>query len=163
MTIFDGAASPCIYSDTHLASAVSDVLVLTPDSVGEVGDPKAPVRFDAEGVAQRQYFYEQATWIFNVWADDARASATDDDTAGFQSIAVLAETLAGKELALASLRPHCVTIIRWPGDSGSSQGGFVMPIELIERLAKLGCNLFGNLYSFVEDDVDDQEHFETAH
>jgi len=38
-----------------------------------------------------------------------------------------------------------------------------MPIELIERLAKLGCNLFGNLYSFVEDDVDDQEHFETAH
>lgn len=162
MTIFDGAASLCIYSDTHLASAVSDVLGLTPDAVGEVGDPKAAVRFDAEGVAQRQYFYKQATWILTVWADDARDSAADDDTAGFQSILVLAEKLAGKELALASLRPDYVTIIRWYGDSGSSQGGFVMAIELIERLAKLGCNLFGNLYSYIEDEADDQEHLETA-
>jgi hypothetical protein len=162
MTIFDGAASLCIYSDTHLASAVSDVLGLTPDTVGEVGDPKAPVRFDAEGVAQRQYFYKQATWILDVSADDARDSAADDDTAGLQSILVLAERLAGKELALASLRPHYETIIRWYGVSGSSQGGFVMPIGLIERLAKLGCNLFGNLYSYVEDDGDDQEHLETA-
>ena len=73
MTIFDGTASLCVNNDTDLASAVSDVLSLTPVTVGEVGDPKTPVRFDAEGVAQRQYFDKQATWILDVWAAELPA------------------------------------------------------------------------------------------
>jgi len=135
MTVFDGIASLTITSTTHAASAVTDALGIMPTLSAEKG----------------ALLSGGSTWSVDVSAEQASAHAAHDDTAGFASVEELLRILDGKGPALALLRDggHYEMVIRWHGTAGSTQGGFVMPIELIRGLAELGCSLHGNLYSAV--------------
>jgi hypothetical protein len=156
MTLFDGAASLTIYSDAGLAAHVTTELQIVPSYVGEIGESRQAQRFEADGTPSRQFFYKNATWDLTVSADEARAFAADDDTAGFASLQVLVDQLAGKENTLAALRRAGYrTNISWYGTSGSHQGGFVLTASLMLSLGQLGCDLYGNVYSHTESDADE--------
>jgi hypothetical protein len=148
MTVFDGRSSLRISTVTPTAADVSAALELTPTFAVEKGDPRPERAARSMGPT-----YNMGIWTLDVDADDAAQFAADDDTAGFASLILLCEQLRGKHEVLGTLRDQgCDMYISWYGTSGSSQGGYVMPIELIRELASLGCNLFGNLYS--PDDVE---------
>jgi hypothetical protein len=151
MTILDGAASLTIYSETQSASAITVALQLTPTFLGEVGEPRAPLRIGSGGSPAKQFFYKSATWDLTIDADEARPFARDDDTAGFASLQLLVDRLARKAEALQALRTDYRTIISWYGTSGSHQGGFILPAPLLLALGQLGCDVYGNIYSFADD------------
>jgi hypothetical protein len=88
------------------------------------------------------------------WSYEADGSAADEsDETGFRTLQVLVDVLSSRTQELAALRATCETIIWWSGDSDSSQGGFVLPVEMMEDLAALGCDLYGTTY------LDDDEGF----
>ena len=97
--------------------------------------------------------YEYAVWALNVDGDEALPSAPDDDNAGFTSLRLLIARFAGKAQILEQLRTsgEYNMYVSWYGTSGSSQGGFVFPLDLLAGLVELGCDLFGNVYSYEPD------------
>ena len=92
-------------------------------------------------------------WALNVDGDEALPSAPDDDNAGFTSLRLLIARFAGKAQILEQLRTsgEYNMYVSWYGTSGSSQGGFVFPLDLLAGLVELGCDLFGNVYSYEPD------------
>ena len=118
----------------------------------EKGDP----RLNREGNPVRgpRPFYEYASWSVSVDGDEAAPSAPDDDTAGFTSLRLLLAKFAGKALILSQLRDtgECQMVLSWWGTSGSSQGGFVLPLDILTAIVELGCDLDGNVYSYEEED-----------
>lgn len=76
------------------------------------------------------------------------------DQTGFGSVRALVSVFRGKAATLARLRPDCETIIWWSGDSDSTQGGFVLPADLIADLAAFGCDLYGT--AFLDEDNEDR-------
>ena len=53
------------------------------------------------------------------------------------------------------LPADCETCIWWTADSDSTQGGFVLPVELMAQLAALGVDLYTRVNL---DDRTDAEH-----
>ncbi|KQR90578.1 hypothetical protein ASF93_01900 [Microbacterium sp. Leaf347] len=137
-----------IYSDVRTAAEITSVLGLEPHDSHDIGEPtKAALRgMDLKPGAMS---YQQAHWSLS--ADDALVDPEDET--GFASLRVLVDSFRDRAEALAALRADCETIIWWSGDSDSSQGGFVIPADLLADLARLGCDLYGT--AFLDDDDDD--------
>jgi len=148
--VVDSSASLAIYSDTHTAAEVTALLGVEPTGGGEIGDAKHPPRLDRERQPARQFFYKQSTWLF-----DVPDGADSDDESGFASVRRLLDIFGPKSEVLGELRRNYRTIIWWAGFSDSSQGGFVMPAELLSDLGELGCDLFGTVYTGDVDLVDE--------
>lgn len=68
-----------------------------------------------------------------------------DDDKDF-ALSRLLEVVGGCAKALAELRPHAETEIRWHASSSSSQGGFWLPARVLEGLALLRCDFIGTVY-----------------
>ena len=148
MTVFDGSASLQIYSDMLTASDVSDALKIAPSFAAEKGETRTHRHRGQTATAISQDVHHHAIWTLEVDSNDAAQLAAPDDTAGFASLILLTQRLSGKHEALEELRHRGFQLyISWYGTAGRSQGGYVMPIELIRDLASIRCNLFGNLYS----------------
>ena len=138
-------ATLSIYSDTHPASEVTAILGLTPTKTWEKDDR----RF---GLSGREYpAHTQSGWSYD--PDDSQQDPADDS--GFASLRLLVADLRDKRDAIASLRPRYQTVIRWSGDSGSTQGNFVVTADLIVDLGLLGCEFWGTLYGDMEAEAGD--------
>jgi len=150
MPVADDGAALYIYSTTLTAAAVTDLLRLSPTFVAERGDPR--LRTDGKPTRGTAKTWGEAVWGFSIDADEVRAGAPDDDSAGFASIGELIRVFATKAAVLEQLREggRYDTRIWWHG-SATGQGGFVVPIEILAGLTALGCDLFGNLVSIDEE------------
>lgn len=112
---------------------------------------KGDLRLNLDGNPARgpRPIYEYATWSVTVHGDEA----ADDGDGGFTSLRTLVEQFSGKAHILQTLREsgEYEMHVSWYGTSGSNQGGFVLPLDLLSGLVELGCDLFGNVYSFEPD------------
>ncbi len=144
-------SSISIYSDSRSAVEMTKALEIQPHHSNELGDPTRSAL--AGRVLKPEYMtYQRARWSF-----DADQSLIDpEDETGFGSLRVLVNVFRPRAAALASLRADCETIIWWSGDSDSSQGGFVIPADLLADLAILGCDLYGTAYLDEDGDADNE-------
>jgi hypothetical protein len=92
----------------------------------------------------------------NVWTMDLeRRFNTEADQTGTRALSDLV-TAARSGIGRFPLLPtDCSARISWSADSDSTQGGFVIPVELAARLAELGVDVYATVY--LEDDSDSAE------
>lgn len=132
-----------LYSDTHPAAAVSAVLGLEPTKLHEIGDENRSPK------TGRLYgHYKNSAWNYDI---PSQTPPTDGFTALRELLANLGD-LTALGAALATLRPHYRTVIRWTG-TVSPQGNFVLEASVIADLAALGCDLYGSAH-YEDDDTD---------
>ncbi|WP_395244019.1 hypothetical protein ACGGZK_18140 [Agromyces sp. MMS24-K17] len=83
----------------------------------------------------------------NVWKMDvARESNTQADQTGTRA---LSELVAGARAGAGRfplLPPDCSARIWWSANSDSTQGGFVIPVELAAAIAELGIDVYATVY-----------------
>lgn len=128
-------ATLALYSNTGLASSVTEVLGLSPTGVHEKGDRRL-------GKNGREY----SPYATSVWTYGPDQSGIDaNDESGFASLKALLRDIGDRADALAALRPEYTTAIRWSGDV-SLQGNFVIDAETIVALGPLGCDFYGTAY-----------------
>jgi hypothetical protein len=149
--MIDGSAYLQISSTTRTAASIAEALGILSAEMVEKGDP----RLNREGNPVRgpRPFYEYASWSVSVDGDEA-PSAPDDDTAGFTSLRILVAQFAGKAPILSQLRVtgEYEMVLSWWGTSGSSQGGFVLPLDLLTAIVELGCDLYANVYPYEDEE-----------
>lgn len=85
---------------------------------------------------------EHHTWSISV--DDL--ANTEEDQTGTRSLRQLLRNTRDAAGKVSGLPDDCEARIWWFGTSGSSQGGFVLPVELAEQIAALGVDLFATVY-----------------
>ncbi|WP_213815777.1 hypothetical protein [Glaciihabitans sp. dw_435] len=134
--------------DSHTAARVTELMGLIPHDGGELGEFKRPPRIQPDGTVARRFVYKQATWIL-----DAPEDVDHDDESGFASVRRLLDLVRPAKHAFAQLVAENYDVrLLWSGDSDSSQGGFVIPADLIADLARMKCDLFGTVYISESDD-----------
>ncbi len=130
-----------ISSDSLTVAEMTSVLGIAPHHSHEKGDATR------SALAGRKLEAEYMTYPSALWSFEADESAVDpDDHTGFGSLRVLVEAFSGRLGALNSLKQSCKLAISWAGESDSSQGGFVIPADLLADLAAMGCDLYGTAY-----------------
>jgi hypothetical protein len=143
--IVDGAATLAIYSSVLTGRQITHALGIAPTEVHERGD------LTRAGIAGRALGAEQLTYQRAQWSLDAPPVVDRSDATGLASVRALVDFVKHKADEIRALRPMCDTIIWWHGSSDSSQGGFVMPADLLADLASIGCDLYGAAYFDEED------------
>lgn len=136
-----------VYSELRTAAEMTAALGLEPHESNEVGEPTRAALSGRE-LKPEAMAYQQAHWSFT--ADDSLVDPEDET--GFSSLRVLIDVFRDRASAIASLRSDCDTVIWWSGHSDSSQGGFVIPNDLLTDLALLGCDLYGTAYLIDDED-----------
>ena len=130
--VVDGEAAFIIQSETHSSADITAVLGIEPSDSAERGDL----------VSSRTTKVRD----FSVWILRESPKNDPDDRTGFGTMAVLLERLAGIGPKLDVLRTDCRIFFDWFGHSDSTQGGFVLPSELLAQIAELRCDLYGEVY-----------------
>lgn len=83
----------------------------------------------------------------HVWALDVGTLSDDDDNqAGTIALRALLERCRPASGRVATLPADCHARIVWSADSDSTQGGFVLPVELAAQIASLGVDVHGTVY-----------------
>jgi len=141
-------ASLSIQSDTKTVAQISAMLGLEPTDWGDEGD------LTPSGRAGRNFAPEFLTYQRTYWSLTESIDEPDaDDQTGFSALRALVVRLEPAAQALAELRQGGETVLWWSGDSDSTQGGFVLEADLIGRLAKLGCAVYGTAF-LTEDEAE---------
>ncbi|WP_336640961.1 DUF4279 domain-containing protein [Microbacterium sp. USHLN272] len=79
----------------------------------------------------------------NVWCIDSdRMDNTEDDRTGTVALRWLLDACRPAAGRVPRLPADCETRIWWTADSDSTQGGFVLPVELMAQIAALGVDLY---------------------
>ncbi|MDF2993370.1 MAG: hypothetical protein K0S37_3884 [Microbacterium sp.] len=139
--IRDNRASLSVFSDTKTVGEISALVGMQPDRWGERGD-LTPAGRAGRSYSPERLTYERTFWSLTETVYDPGA----DDQTGFSALRALVRKLEPRAEALAELRHDGETVLRWSGDSDSTQGGFVLEADLIRGLATLGCSLYGIAY-----------------
>jgi hypothetical protein len=77
-----------------------------------------------------------------------------EDRTGFASLRALLASLVPVNEALVALRDSgtCELVLWWTADSGSEQGSFLLPVDVIDGLALLGLDMNGTVNLSGEDE-----------
>lgn len=90
-----------------------------------------------------------------MWLLDADSALNDPhDDSGFAAVRVLLASIGDRAERFAALYPHYRASILWTGDTGSGQGGFSMPADLVSAIGRLGCDFDGTVFNRL-DEVED--------
>lgn len=90
----------------------------------------------------------------HVWSiDSGRMDNTPDDRTGTGALRWLLERCRPAAECVALLPDDCQTRIWWSADSDSTQGGFVLPVELAAEVAALGVDVYTTIH--LEDPCED--------
>ncbi|WP_334150487.1 DUF4279 domain-containing protein [Microbacterium sp.] len=138
--IQSGLASLSVLSDTTDPDVITEVLGLTPDQIRRKGE-----------VLHRGRIRTIHAWLVDVNELDN----TEADETGTRALRELLDRCTPAVGRIADLPADCEARIWWSAYSDSSQGGFVLPIELTVQLAALGVDLFTTVY--LQDDEDAEE------
>ncbi|KQM83929.1 hypothetical protein [Agromyces sp. Leaf222] len=83
----------------------------------------------------------------NVWTIDVERSAnTEEDATGTRALGDLVAAASAGIGRFPLLPADCSARIWWSADSDSTQGGFVIPIELAAGIAALGVDVYATVY-----------------
>ena len=85
---------------------------------------------------------EQHVWSLDVESLDN----TDDDHTGTRALRELLLRASGAFGRVGNLPNDCETRVWWSADSDSSQGGFVLPIDLVKQISALGVDVHATVY-----------------
>jgi hypothetical protein len=118
-------ASLVIQSRTEPAGPLTAALGLTPSRVSEIG--RRP----------------HSNWIYET---EVAIPPEDPESNRFASVRELLARIAPIGPQLRTLRPRYEYRIDWGGFSDSTQGGFVLPADVLAGLAALDCDLWGTVY-----------------
>ncbi|TFV99871.1 DUF4279 domain-containing protein [Leifsonia flava] len=129
--IQSGRASLVVHSTTTDPAEVSRILGLQPTRVNERGSVRRSGRI-----------LDHNTWRFDV----DEMSNTEDDRTGLRSLTELLARVRVAAGRVGLLPPDCEARIWWHGSSDSSQGGFVIPVELASDVAALGVAVHATVY-----------------
>lgn len=133
--IVSSRATLSMYSDTLTVTDITERVGLEPHDSHEKGER----RVVASGKGRP---YERAYWSYGV---DTTNNTPEDET-GTRALRLLLDVLEPAIDRIASLRSDCDLIVWWSGDSDSTQGGFVLPAELLTDLVRLKADLYGTTY-----------------
>lgn len=91
------------------------------------------------------------TLDYHVWSIDVETMTnTDSDQTGSAALRELLDRSRPATDTIHHLPDDCEVRIWRSADSNSTQGGFVLPADLISQIAQLGVDLYGTVY--LEDD-----------
>lgn len=139
MIISDRASLSVLSTDTD-PSDITQLLRVEPTRVRRAGETRRSGRVP-----------EQHAWVVDVETLDV----IEGDRTGMRALQLLLERCAPAAGRIGALPADCVARIWWSADSDSSQGGFVLPVELAVQIAALGVDLYGTV--FVEPEAADEE------
>ena len=136
--IRSGRASLVVLSSETDPSTISEVLALTPTRVELTGT------FLRSGRVREHH----------VWSLDVGTLDNDDDLTGTRALRELLERARPAFGRVGELPTDCDVRAWWSADSDSTQGGFVLPIDLVDQLSALGADVYATVY-LVDDAGDD--------
>lgn len=129
--IQSGRASLTVVSTETHPALISEILGLVPTRMrlrGSVGRSGRPL--------------DQNVWTMDV----ERRFNTEADKTGTRALSDLV-TAARSGIGRFPLLPtDCSARIWWSADSDSTQGGFVIPVELAAGIAELGVDVYATVY-----------------
>ncbi|MFB2580939.1 DUF4279 domain-containing protein [Herbiconiux sp. P15] len=86
--------------------------------------------------------YRNNQWaVDGAWSVNTKADHTG--TGALRELLVLLRPAAGKVQALPE---ECDARIWWSADSDSTQGGFVLPVDLSQAIAEFGVDVYATVY-----------------
>lgn len=116
--------------DTEPAT-ISEILAVAPSEVVQKG-----------AVLRSGRVREQHVWSLDVESFDN----TEDDQTGTRALRELLHRASAAFGRVGNLPDDCKTRVWWSADSDSSQGGFVLPVDLVEQISALGVDLYVTVY-----------------
>lgn len=128
--IESGSASFVVQSTETEPRLITEMLGLDPTTV----IPK--------GTVARSGRVREHTWSIDV---EPRDNTVEDHT-GTGALAELLRLTRNAAGRVSDLPGDCDARIRWYGSSDSTQGGFVLPVELAAQIATLGVDLYATVY-----------------
>lgn len=91
----------------------------------------------------------------HVWSLDVESlNNTEDDQTGIRALRELLVRVRAAFGRVGNLPNDCEMRVWWLADSDSSQGGFVLPIDLVEQISALGVDVYATVY--LDDDAEDE-------
>uniref|UniRef100_UPI00405358AB DUF4279 domain-containing protein n=1 Tax=Microbacterium sp. LWH7-1.2 TaxID=3135257 RepID=UPI00405358AB len=126
----------CASTDTEPA-AISETLALSPTRVEHKGTVGRSGRIRANHV-----------WSLDVDSLDN----TGDDQTGTRALRALLMRSGPAFGRVTDLPKDCDARIWWSMDSDSTQGGFVLPVDLAGRISALGVDLYATVYLDEDDE-----------
>lgn len=129
--IRSGRASLVVLSTDTEPETISEILALAPSETVQKG---ADVR--AGGVRAH-----------HVWSLDVESvDNTEDDQTGTRALRELLRRASGAFGRVPNLPDDCEARVWWSADSDSSQGGFVLPVDLVHQISALGVDVYATVY-----------------
>lgn len=129
--IRSGRASLVVLSIDTEPAAISEILTLAPSEMV----PKGTVL--RSGRVRQQH----------VWSLDVETlDNTDDDQTGTRALRELLLRASGAFGRVGNLPDDCEIRVWWSADSDSSQGGFVLPVDLVDQISALGVDVYATVY-----------------
>ena len=132
-----GRASLVVTSTDTEAANISEILALGPTEVLEKGT-----------VLRSGRVREVHVWSLDV----ASLDNTGGDQTGTRALRELLLRASPAFGRVGNLPNDCETRVWWSADSDSSQGGFVLPADLIHQISALGVDVFATVYLYDDDD-----------
>ncbi|WP_191906787.1 DUF4279 domain-containing protein [Microbacterium lushaniae] len=129
--IRSGRASLVVLSTDTEPASISEMLTLEPSEVGRKG---AQLR---SGRVREHHF-----WSLDVDSLDN----TDEDQSGTRALRALLVRCGPALDRVGKLPPDCDARIWWSADSDSAQGGFVLPVDLTEKISALGLDVYATVF-----------------
>ncbi|CAN7346617.1 DUF4279 domain-containing protein [Microbacterium sp. LjRoot45] len=133
--IRSGRASLVVLSTETDPSTVSEVLALTPTTV------------ELKGTVLRSGRVRE----HHVWSLDVGTLDNDDDLTGTRALRELLVRARPAFGRVGALPTDCDVRVWWSADSDSTQGGFVLPIDLVGQISALGADVYATVY--LDDDA----------
>jgi hypothetical protein len=129
--IQSGRASFVVLSTDTEPAAISEMLALAPSEVSRKG-----------ALLRSGRPREHHVWSLDVESLDN----TDEDQSGTRALRALLERCSPAFGRVGNLPDDCVARIWWSADSDSTQGGFVLPADLTEKISTLGVDVYATVY-----------------
>ena len=129
--IRSGRASLVVLSSDTEPATVSEILTIAPTEVARKGAarPSGRVR-------------ERHKWSLDV----GTLANTEDDQTGSGALRELLIRASGAVGRVQDLPDDCDIHLWWSAGSDSSQGGFVLPVELVNQISALGVDVYVTVY-----------------
>lgn len=129
--IQSGRASLTVISTETDPALVSEIVELAPTSIKRRGS-----------VSRSGRLLDHHVWTIDV----EQSINAEDDRSGTRALKELVAAARPGIGRFPLLPPDCSARIWWSADSDSTQGGFVIPVELAAGIAELGVDVYATVY-----------------
>lgn len=114
---------------------ISEILALAPSETAQRG-----------AILRAGRVREHHVWSLDVESVDN----TEEDQTGTRALRELLRRASGAFGRVPNLPNDCEARVWWSADSDSSQGGFVLPVDLAQQISALGVDVYATVYLDVE-------------